>query len=180
LAFGFIRSRLTSWPLVRKRTIPTDRWNLVPTFADRGVSRGQRGGTPMVVNAIFLDRSRYFFFQVASHLSSQVWVDLVPDPLPLRKSGSAWNRAQDLWVCSQELWPLHHRGGQITTILITMTGNKLTLAAARILLWTSFCLMSVDLLLGSLSFLVSISVSFCQLTTGSHGVRTHFYIDFPL
>jgi hypothetical protein len=29
--------------------------NLVPTFADKGVSRGQRGRSPAVVNLIFLD-----------------------------------------------------------------------------------------------------------------------------
>jgi hypothetical protein len=34
--------------------------NLVPTFVDRGVSRGQRGGSHTVVNLSFLDRSRYF------------------------------------------------------------------------------------------------------------------------
>jgi hypothetical protein len=43
--------------------------NLVPNFADRGVSRGQRGGSPTAVNLSFLDRSRYFLFQVAPHLS---------------------------------------------------------------------------------------------------------------
>jgi hypothetical protein len=37
--------------------------NLVPTFADRRVSRGQRGGSPTVVNLSFLDRSRYFSFK---------------------------------------------------------------------------------------------------------------------
>jgi hypothetical protein len=37
--------------------------NLVPTFADRGMSRGQRGGSPTVVNISFLDRSRYFSFK---------------------------------------------------------------------------------------------------------------------
>jgi hypothetical protein len=31
-------------------------------------------------------------------------VDPVPDPLLLRKSGSARNRTRDLWICSQELW----------------------------------------------------------------------------
>jgi hypothetical protein len=31
---------------------------LVSTFADRGVSRGQRGGSHTVVNLSFLDRSR--------------------------------------------------------------------------------------------------------------------------
>jgi hypothetical protein len=41
----------------------TSRRNLVPTFADRGVSRGQHGGTPTVVYLSFLDRSRYFSFK---------------------------------------------------------------------------------------------------------------------
>jgi hypothetical protein len=35
----------------------TCRRNLVPTFVDRGVLRGQRGGSPTVVNLSFLDRS---------------------------------------------------------------------------------------------------------------------------
>jgi hypothetical protein len=35
----------------------TCRRNLVPTFVDGGVSRGQRGGSPTVVNLSFLDRS---------------------------------------------------------------------------------------------------------------------------
>jgi hypothetical protein len=34
------------------------RRNLVPTFVDRGVSRGQRGGSHTVVNLSFLDRIR--------------------------------------------------------------------------------------------------------------------------
>jgi hypothetical protein len=42
----------------------------------------------------FLDRSRYFFFQVALQLYSRGWVDQVPDPVLLRKSGSAGNRTQ--------------------------------------------------------------------------------------
>jgi hypothetical protein len=75
----------------------------MPAFVDRGVSRGQRGGSRTVVNLSFLDRSRYFFFQVAPHLSSRGSVDPVPDPLLLRKSGSAGNRTQDLWVSSREL-----------------------------------------------------------------------------
>jgi hypothetical protein len=39
-------------------------------------------------------------------------VDPVPDPLLLRKCGSAGNRTLELWICSQELWPLDHRGGR--------------------------------------------------------------------
>jgi hypothetical protein len=40
----------------------------------------------------FLDRSRYFFFKVAPQLYSRGRVDPVPDPLLLRKYGSAGNR----------------------------------------------------------------------------------------
>jgi hypothetical protein len=43
----------------------------VHTFVDRGVSRGQRGGSPTVVDLGFLDRRRCFFIQVAPRLSSQ-------------------------------------------------------------------------------------------------------------
>jgi hypothetical protein len=42
----------------------------------------------------FLDRSRYFFFQVAPQLYSRGLVDPIPDPLLLRKSGSTGNRIQ--------------------------------------------------------------------------------------
>jgi hypothetical protein len=65
---------------------------------------------PTTVNLGFLDRSSYFSIQVAPQLSSRGWVGPVPDPLLLRKFGSAGNRTRDLWICSQELWPLDHRG----------------------------------------------------------------------
>jgi hypothetical protein len=61
---------------------------------------------PPLVSLDFLDRSRYFFLQVAPQLSSRGWVDTVPDPLLLRKSGSAGNPTRELWICSQKLWPL--------------------------------------------------------------------------
>jgi hypothetical protein len=64
---------------------------LVPTFEDRGchvVSVTDPYGRILA----FLDRSSYFFFQVALQLYSWGWVDLVPDPLFLRKSGSVCNR----------------------------------------------------------------------------------------
>jgi hypothetical protein len=41
----------------------TCRRNLMPTSVDRGVSRGQRGGSTTIVNLSFLDRSRYFSFK---------------------------------------------------------------------------------------------------------------------
>jgi hypothetical protein len=91
------RTNYTDWATV------TCRRNLVLTFADRGVSRGQRGGTRTAVNLSFLDRSRYFLFQVAPHLSAQWLSGPFPDPLLLGKSGNAGNRNLDLWVSSQEL-----------------------------------------------------------------------------
>jgi hypothetical protein len=75
---------------------------LVPTFADRGcrvVSTTDPHGRILG----FLDRSRYYFYQVAPQLSSRDRVDPVPDPLLLRKSGSAGNRTRDLWIFSHEL-----------------------------------------------------------------------------
>jgi hypothetical protein len=45
-----------SVPLVRERTIPSDSHlsaKLVPTFADRGVSHGQCGGSPTAVISVF-------------------------------------------------------------------------------------------------------------------------------
>jgi hypothetical protein len=48
----------------------TCRRNLVPTSVDRGVSHGQHGGSPTVVNLSFLDQSRYFYSS-SPHLSSR-------------------------------------------------------------------------------------------------------------
>jgi hypothetical protein len=93
-------------------TTATGRRILVPTFADRGVSRDQRGGKTTAVNLSFLDRTHHFFFQVVPHSGSRSWVDPVPDPLLLGKSGGAGNRTRDLLICSQELWPLDHRDGR--------------------------------------------------------------------
>ena len=49
-------------------------------------------------------------------------MDPVPDPLLLKKSGSAGNRTRDLCICSQKLWPLDHRGGP-TTYVFAITSN---------------------------------------------------------
>jgi hypothetical protein len=79
--------------------MPTERppllGEVVPTFADRGCCVVSATDPPNRIRG-FLDRSRYYFFQVAPQLYSRGWVNPVPDPLPLRKSGSAGNRTQDL------------------------------------------------------------------------------------
>jgi hypothetical protein len=80
------------WPeYARELYRPSDRRlsaKLVQTFSDRGchiVSVTDPYGHILDL----LDLSRYFFFQVVPQLYSRSWV---PDPLLLRKSGSAWDR----------------------------------------------------------------------------------------
>jgi hypothetical protein len=91
---------------------------LVPTFAYRGVSRGQRNGSPRPLISVYRTWIATYFIQVAPHLISRGWVYPVPDPLPLRKSGSAGNRTRDLCTCSQKLWPLDHRGGHVVMYVL--------------------------------------------------------------
>ena len=81
---------------------------------------------------------------------SRGWVDPVPDPLLLRKSGSAGNRTRDLCIYSQKLWPLDHRGGQITTTMINFLGiwgHVLELVETKIALVSITSICSTDLLL---------------------------------
>jgi hypothetical protein len=78
---------------VRERTIQTESPPLigeVSPFADKGcrlVSMTDSYGRVLG----FLDRSRYFSFQVAPQLYSRGWVNPVLDPLLLRKTGSVGN-----------------------------------------------------------------------------------------
>jgi hypothetical protein len=51
------QANYTDWSTATGRRV------LVPTFADRGVSYDQRGGSPTAVKLGFLDRSRYFSFK---------------------------------------------------------------------------------------------------------------------
>ena len=62
-----VKKKLISVALVRERTIPTERPPPVGEvsanfFADRGVSRSQRNGSPRPLICL-LDRSRYFLFK---------------------------------------------------------------------------------------------------------------------
>jgi hypothetical protein len=61
-------------------------------FADRGC-HGQRDGFLRPYSRFYRPES-LLFYQVAPQLYSRGWVDPVPDPLLLRKSGSAGNRTQ--------------------------------------------------------------------------------------
>jgi hypothetical protein len=67
---------------------------LVVKIADREVSRSQHGRSYARFLG-FLDRNRYFIFQVALQLQSRRWGDPVPELLRLRKFGSVGNRTRN-------------------------------------------------------------------------------------
>jgi hypothetical protein len=82
---------------VREWTIPTE-WGqlvakLMPIFTDTGC---QALSLTYPYRRIlgFLDRSHYFFCQVAPQLYSRGWVDHFQDPPLIWKSSSAGNRTQ--------------------------------------------------------------------------------------
>jgi hypothetical protein len=101
----------TQWPeSASELHRPSDRLlsaKLVPFSADRGASCSQRGGSPTAVISV-IDRSRYLFFQVAPQLYSRGWVDPVQTHF-FSENLVAPGLDPDLWICSQELWPLDNR-----------------------------------------------------------------------
>jgi hypothetical protein len=117
--------------VVCERTIPTERpppvgevsANFLRTEGCHVVSATDPHGR----QCLFSGPEPLLFIQVAPQLTSRGWVDPVPDPLLLRKSGSAGNRTRDLCICSQKLWPLDHGGGPTKTTyryLSATTGNS--------------------------------------------------------
>jgi hypothetical protein len=73
------QANLTDWATATGRLIS------VPTFVVRGVLCGQRGGAPVVVDISFLDRGRYFFYQVSPYLSPQVLSEPRSRPIATQK-----------------------------------------------------------------------------------------------
>jgi hypothetical protein len=94
------RTNYTDW------ATDTCRWKLVPTFADRGVSRGQRGGSPTVVNLSFLDRCAHLRCKITrgESVSRQNDVEVtcrtntetlsILTPQWLGKRGSIWHESR--------------------------------------------------------------------------------------
>jgi hypothetical protein len=81
------------------------------------MSRSHCGGSLRPYSR-FLDRSRYYFFQVAS---SSVVLTRLSGPRSRPTTQKLWQRREsnpNHWICSQELWPLDHRGGRWSKILV--------------------------------------------------------------
>jgi hypothetical protein len=92
---------------------------LVPTFADRGY-RMVSTTDPYGRILEFLHRSRYFFFPSTSSIV------LTRLSGPITRPTTSQNREEsnsDLWICSQKLWPLDLRGGQIFATFILIWKN---------------------------------------------------------
>jgi hypothetical protein len=89
---GLEQGPLSLVSTIEEQTIPTKRqpFSVVPTFVNRWCHMVSVTDTYRRILR-FLDRSRYFFFQSAPQLYSRGRAETVPDPLLIRKSGSAGN-----------------------------------------------------------------------------------------
>jgi hypothetical protein len=113
----------------------------------------------------FLDRSRYFFVQVAPQLYSRGSEEPVPDPLLLRKSVSAGNRTQTSGY-SQELCPLDHRGGVFGKLI--SFGLEPTSRSNMPSLWATIYFSSTAAKLVTPSTLVDFT-QFCRMISSRYG-----------
>jgi hypothetical protein len=115
------RQKQTPWPLVRKRTIQTERSQrpskLMPTFAGRGscvVNTSDPYGRESLIS-----RAEQLFFLSCS--SSIILTKLSGPRSTTTAYQKMWNRSGDLWICSQEFWPLDYRGGHFCLHAINNT-----------------------------------------------------------
>jgi hypothetical protein len=150
----------TDWSTATGRRI------LMQTFMGRGVWSGQHGGTPTAVNLSSVDRSCYFFFQVAPHLSSRGWVDPVPDSPLIRKSCSTEKRTRYIWVCSQELGSLDH--------VISFIVSEMSVRSCSCHGW-AFCIWKRRRQIVAVSY---ISSAWTSSQRGENNVITHLYSRF--
>jgi hypothetical protein len=99
----------TSVALVRERTIPTERPPLVSEVSANSccqrVSRGQCNGSLMLYSRLSRLKPLLFLTIISATVLTRLGA------LRSRTSKSqnicnAGNRTRDLWICSQELWPV--------------------------------------------------------------------------
>jgi hypothetical protein len=110
------RQKETPWPeSVWQLYRPSERRlsaKLVPTSVDRGC-HVVRVTDPYGRILGFLDRRSYLFFRAAPQLWSWGWVNPVPDPVLLRKSGSTGNRTRTPESVARN--SDHYRGGLLSS-----------------------------------------------------------------
>jgi hypothetical protein len=84
---------------------------LVSTFADRELLRGQRGGSPTAVNLFSRQQPLFLLSSSSSFMLTRAQWNSFQTQFYTENLVAPGNRTRDLWVCSQKLWPLDHRGG---------------------------------------------------------------------
>jgi hypothetical protein len=160
---GLLTVHSFSHSLSFQQTIPTERASLVAEvsadFCGLRVLGGQHIASLQPYSQ-FLDQSRYFFFQAAPQLHSWRWVDPIPDPLLVRKRGSAGNRTWDLylWICSRELWPLDHWVGTFHIVFSLFIQGFGYRACFCPLLYGEKMFVSLEALKGTYGFLFNIQI----------------------
>jgi hypothetical protein len=103
---------------VRERTMSTKRPSLVgevcANFCRPRVPRGQRDRSLWLYSRFYKPEPPLF----PSSSSSIVLTRLSEPRSRPTASWKIWRESNpDLWICSQELWPLHHRGGHTFSFL---------------------------------------------------------------
>jgi hypothetical protein len=108
------RQKANTVARARQRTVPRDRCllaKLAPTFADWRVPRGQRDGSLRPYLRLSRPESILFLpsssVVVLTRLSGPRSRRTISMKISLRRESNP-----EFWICSQELWPLDHRGGQ--------------------------------------------------------------------
>jgi hypothetical protein len=114
--------------LDRERTIPTERPPLVDevsaNFFEYRVSRGQRNGSPRPCSRFSIPEPLLFLLSSSSIVLPMLsWPR--SRPTTSQNIWYAGNRTRDLWICSQELWPLDHRGGRASTLTLQKNYSNL-------------------------------------------------------
>jgi hypothetical protein len=98
--------------LARERTISTERPPLVgevsANFCGQRVSRGQRNGSPRPYSRFSRPEPLLFLPNSYSVVLTRLSGPRSRPTTSQKISGSAGNRIQDLWICSQELWSQDH------------------------------------------------------------------------
>jgi hypothetical protein len=150
------------------------------------VSCGQRNRSPQPYSWFSIPVSLIFL----PSRSSRGWVDPIPDPLLLRKFGSTGNWTQDLWICSQELWPLNYSGSLNVCHLFSLTMFHDTNVPFHLRIYTNYiCIQLANFLFSVVStfkYLLLAACSACLITITStnhncsarHFFKCHFHSHY--
>jgi hypothetical protein len=118
--------KLNAMAWVRERTIPTERPPLVDevsaNFCWYRVSRGQRDGFLRPYSRFSRPKPLLFISS-----SSSIVLTRLSGPRSRPTTQKIWQRREsnpDLWICSQELWPLDHWDGSVKKRLMKTYNGK--------------------------------------------------------